>query len=282
MGHRDICSFTIRIVFYEKGKYQIVNRRGRLVYAKINHNKEEKMNTYRKTAISVGALYIIGTVSGILSVIVTGTTLDAPISPAQISANANQLTCGALLVLTMGLALAMIPAAMFPILRKHHECLAVGYVVFRGALETFTYMAMAITWLVLIILSEESVRAGAPAVSSYQVLGTIVLGAHDAIRSILEIVFPLGALMFYCVLYQFKLIPQWLSGWGLAAASLWLAVGLLGVFHLIAPMSAIQDALSVPIGLQEMVMAVWLIAKGFNATASSSESVIPNNWRTAR
>jgi uncharacterized protein DUF4386 len=70
--------------------------------------------------------------------------------------------------------------------------------------------------------------------------------------------------MFYTVLYQSKLIPRWISGWGLAAALLWLAVGLLGLFHLIAPMSTIQVILSLPIALQEMVMAIWLIARGFN------------------
>jgi hypothetical protein len=78
--------------------------------------------------------------------------------------------------------------------------------------------------------------------------------------------------MFYTVLYQSKLIPRWISGWGLIAATLWLAVGLLGVFHLIVPMSTIQVVLSLPIGLQEMVMAVWLIVKGFDSASVNFQS----------
>ena len=218
----------------------------------------------RKTAIIVGVLYIIGTVAGVLSLVFAGSILNDPDYLMKVSANENQIITGALFVLMMGLALALVPVMMFPILKKHHEGLAAGYVVFRGALETFSYIAMAISWLLLISLSQEYIKAGAPDVSYYQTLGALVLRGHDSIRSILEIVFPLGALMFYAVLYQSKLIPRWISGWGLAAALLWLAVGLLGLFHLIVPMSTMQIVLSLPIGLQEMVMAVWLIVKGFN------------------
>jgi hypothetical protein len=253
--------------------------------------KGEKMNTIkgsphganRKTAIIVGVLYIIGTVAGILSLVFAGSILDDPDYLMKVSANENQIITGALFVLMMGLALAMIPAVMFPVLKKHHEGLAVGYIVFRGALETVSYIAMAISWFVLIALGQEYVNAGVLEASHFQTLGALVLRAHDSIRSILEIVFPLGALMFYTALYQSKLIPRWISGWGLAAALLWLAVGLLGVFHLIVPMSTIQFLLSFPIFLQEMVMAVWLIVKGFNASAvaSLSTKTAPNELLSA-
>lgn len=230
----------------------------------MNTIKGSARGTSRKTAIIVGVLYIIGTVAGVLSLVFAGSILNDPDYLMKVSANENQIITGALFVLMMGLALALVPVMMFPILKKHHEGLAAGYVVFRGALETFSYIAMAISWLLLISLSQEYIKAGAPDVSYYQTLGALVLRGHDSIRSILEIVFPLGALMFYAVLYQSKLIPRWISGWGLAAALLWLAAGLLGLFHLIVPMSTMQIVLSLPIGLQEMVMAVWLIVKGFN------------------
>ncbi len=230
------------------------------------------MNAYRITAILVGVLYIIGTVSGILSVVVTGAILVAPISPEQISANANQIILGALSVLTMGLALAMVPVLMYPILKKYNQSMAMGYVVFRGALETVVYMAMAISWLSLVKLSESYVQAGAPTVPGFESLGALVLDGHDATRSVLEIVFPLGALMFYAMLYQSKLIPRWLSGWGFLAAIVWLVVGLMATFQFIAPLSTLQLSLSIPIGVQEMVMAVWFIVKGFNADAIASGS----------
>ncbi len=230
------------------------------------------MNTSRNTAITVGILYIIGTVAGILSLIVAQSILDAPEFLDQIAANAGQVRLGALFVLTMGLALALVPVLMFPILKKQNQALALGYVVFRGALETMTYIAMAISWLLLVNLSQDYVQAGGPAASSLKTWGVLLFEGHDAIQSILEIVFPLGALMFYYVLYQSQLIPRWLSGWGFIAAVVWFTVGLLGIFQLIVPMSTLQVVLSLPIALQEMVMAVWLIVKGFNSSVIAAES----------
>jgi hypothetical protein len=82
------------------------------------------------------------------------------------------------------------------------------------------------------------------------------------------IVFPLGAIMFYIVLYQSKLIPRWISVWGLVAVVLHLlATGIADMFSLMSSMSTLQNVLNFPIFLQEMVMAVWLIVKGFNAVA---------------
>ena len=90
------------------------------------------MNTYKNIARTMGILYILGTVSGILSRVVTGPIHNTPDLLSSISANGNPITLGALLVLTMGLALVMIPVLAYPVLRKHNEILALGYVVFRG------------------------------------------------------------------------------------------------------------------------------------------------------
>ncbi|HZK53803.1 MAG TPA: DUF4386 domain-containing protein [Desulfosporosinus sp.] len=229
------------------------------------------MNTNRKTAIIVGVLFIIGTVAGILSVVFTGSILGDPDYLIKISANENQIIIGALFVLIMGLALAMVPVVMFPIFKKQNEVLALGYVVFRGALETVIYIPTVISWLFLIIVSQEYLKAGAPAASYFQTLGTLLIGVYDQIHPIGGIVFSLGALMFYFLFYQSKLIPRWLSGWGLIAAILGLGAGLAGMFGLTSSLSTI-DVLALPIFLQEMVMAVWLIVKGFNSPAIASES----------
>jgi hypothetical protein len=228
----------------------------------------EKMNTYRMTAIVVGVLYIIGTVSGILSVVLTQPVLDDPDYLVKISANGNQIITGALLVLMMGLALAMVPVVMFPILKKHNETLAVGYVVFRGGLETVTYIALVISWLLLVPFSQAVVQAGSLDAS----LGTLFLKAAEISATTTEIVFPLGALMFYYVLYQSKLIPRWISGWGLVAAIPYLTAGLLHMFGLIGQMSALQSVMVLPMALQEMVMAVWMIVKGFDPSAIAGGS----------
>ncbi len=89
------------------------------------------MNSNRKTAIIVGVLFIIGTVAGILSRVITGPILDTSDYLIKVSANENQIIIGALFVLIMVFALAMVPVVMFSIFKKHNEALALGYVVFR-------------------------------------------------------------------------------------------------------------------------------------------------------
>ncbi len=238
------------------------------------------MNTYRNIARTMGILYILGTISGILSRVVTAPITSTQDLLASISADGNQITLGALFVLTMGLALAMIPVVAYPVLRKHNEIPALGYVVFRGALEGAYYMAIVVSWLLLLPLSQVY-QAGSPDASNLRVLANVLLEAKE-IAVFGMIVFCLGGLMFYYLLFQSKLVPQWLSGWGFIALIMNLAAGLLVMFGFFGPTSPISDFLQIPIGLQEMVLAIWLIVKGFNRPASASETVMPNNWRTAQ
>ena len=90
------------------------------------------LESNRKTAIIVGGLFIIGTLAGILSVVFTGSILDDPDYLIKVSANANQLIMGALFVLLMGLALAMVPVMMFPIFKKHNEAPGAWVCCFQG------------------------------------------------------------------------------------------------------------------------------------------------------
>lgn len=214
--------------------------------------------TSRRTASIVAWLYITGTVAGILSVVFTGPILNDPDFLVKVSINENAIVMGALFVLMMGLALAMVPVMLFPIFRKYNEALALGAVVFRGALEAAIYIAIIISWLFLLTVSQESLKAGSPDTLHFQVLGTLLLKAGDQIGSILDIVFSLGALMIYCLFYQSKLIPRWLSVWGLIGAILYLASGLL------AMCSVDFGILEAPLAFQEMFLAGWLIVKGFN------------------
>jgi hypothetical protein len=231
------------------------------------------MNNYRKTASLVGVLFIIGTVAGVLSVAASGPLREAAYL-GSIAVNPNQIVVAALCVLLMGLALALVPIMLFPLLRKYNEVLALGYVVFRGALETALYIGLTISWLTLIALSLESAKAGAAAAAGYQALGTILLAGHEMMITILIIIFSLGALMLYTAFYRSQLIPRWLSVWGFIAILLHLSTAVLIVFRFATPTSEIIVAVNLPIFLQEMVMAVWLIVKGFNPAAIAAKAAI--------
>ena len=227
------------------------------------------MNTYRSNSIIAGVLYIIGTVAGILSLALSAPVRDAQNVLISVAANANEVRIAALFVMLMGLSLAMVPIVLYPVLRRFNEVLALGYVVFRGALETVTYFVTAIGWLLLLALSQLYVQTGAPAASSFQASGALLLKAGE-LSSLTGIVFCLGALMFYAVLYQSRLVPRWISVWGLAALIPYLAAEFLALFALLDPLSAIGGLLHIPLAVQEMVLAVWLIVKGFSPAAIAS------------
>ena len=79
--------------------------------------------------------------------------------------------------------------------------------------------------------------------------------------------FYTGATLYYLVFYRSQLIPRWLSVWGLAGTVLGLAAGPLVLFQSIAVLSSTQVVLNLPIATQEMVLAVWLIVRGFRPKA---------------
>jgi len=166
----------------------------------------------------------------------------------------------------------MVPVLMFPILKRYTGVLTLGYVVFRGELEAFIYLTQVIGWFSLHLIRQGYVVAITTGVFYFQALGDLILQAHYQIDQVLTIVFILGALMFYYLLYQSKLVPRWLSGWGLLAAIPYFVSGDLGLLTLFSPMSTDQMVMVFPLAVQEMVLAVYLNVKGFNLSAVDIKS----------
>ncbi len=235
--------------------------------------KGERMNLGRKNAISAGILFIIADLVGFLSF-----PFMAPVNAAnylvRVSTNGGLVTTGALLLFIGGAAAIGIAISLYPILRKHNEVLALGSVGFRtveGVLDFVSVLAL----LVLITLSQQFVHAGAPDSSHFQTLGVLtVSGFHWAVNVVKLMVFSVGCLLYYIIFYRTKLIPRWLSGWGVVAAIMTMLSALLVMYGLIAPFSTPQIVLNLPILPQELVLAVWLIAKGFNPPAIAARSDI--------
>ncbi len=223
------------------------------------------MLSNRNTAIVVGILYLLGTVLGVFSVLVTQSILNVPDYLVQIAKNENRMVVGALFVLAMGLSLALVPILLYPILRKHNEVLALGYLVFRGALETVTDLALVICWLFLILIGREYTAASGATASTLSSLGNVFLKGNDSISNIMVIIFSMDAFMLYYMLYRSKLVPRWISISGIIAILMHFSTAFLGLFGTIDNnFSSLQTLINLPILVQEMVMAVWLIIKGFN------------------
>ena len=226
------------------------------------------MNSYRKTAIIVGVLFISATVTSILSSVFLGSTLATPISLITVNANEPQIMIAVILELIAALSAFGTAVFMYPVLKKYIESLAIAYVGLR-LLENTLYILGVVSLIVLLTLSKEYIGA---INATYQPLSNLVIALSDwAIAIGTVIIFGIGSLTLNYVLYQSKLIPRWLSGWGIIGAALVILYGLIGIYKLDPNMiSSILTILALPIAVQEMVFAVWLIIKGFNPEVITS------------
>jgi hypothetical protein len=228
------------------------------------------MDTNKKTARIVGVLFIVTTGAAIVSGAFLLPILEAPDYLAKVSANENQVMIGALFYFIMAAGGAGIAIPMYPILRKHNESMALGAVGFR-IIEGAIFMVGVICVLALVTVSGEFVQAGAPDASYYQTLGELLLAGYTIAQAVVPGVFAfsLGALMYYYIFYQANLVPRWLSVWGLIGVTLGIVNGLYDMFGG-TPNETISMLLDLPIFVQEMVLALWLIVKGFNSSVTPS------------
>jgi hypothetical protein len=229
----------------------------------------EKMNINRKTAIITGVIFIIATL--------TGPILATPLTPdltatdylTRVSAHPNQVAVGVLLSIIAYFACAGIAVVMYPVLKKWNAGLALGSVVFR-TIETAFYMVTVVGLMSLVTLGQQFTTATAADRTSLQAIGNSLVSVRDNAALLAVFAFCLGAFMYYYLFFQSRLIPRWLSGFGIVAIILMMTACVLSLFSGNRITSYIP--LAFPIFLQEMVLAIWLIVKGFNPSVSASKS----------
>jgi hypothetical protein len=228
------------------------------------------MKTYRMNAVMAGALYFLGTAFGVTGRFVGGDLFSVTAKPLAgvdilglIAANSSQLTWVAFFSLMMGISLTAMTVFLYPIFRKDSEELAVGMLLFRGALEGSYYMVSTLGLLTLIALSIEYAATGADS-AALQSMGNVLYQFQDFSAPVGTIIFVIGATCLYISFYRTRLIPRWLTIWGLIGLVLYLASALLQFFHLDSGIGVYLQAVLFP---QELVMGAWLVIKGFNLDA---------------
>jgi hypothetical protein len=229
------------------------------------------MDYYRKLAIIVGVLFIIYTSVDILSFLFLG-PVTATNYLVSVSENAGLVGTGALLLFIGGACASGIAISLYPVLKKFNAGLALGAVGFRISEGVLRFVAVCV-YLSIITLSQQFVKAGAPDSSYFQTLGVLLYAGNRWVSNVAGLLaFSIGCLLYYIIFYRTKLVPRWLSVWGLVAAILAMLSTVLVLVGLIAPFGTEQVAMSVPMLPQEMVLAAWLIVKGFNPAVIASKS----------
>ena len=225
------------------------------------------MNSNRKRTIIAGSLYIVGTVAGVLSI---STAVDAPDYLVKAAANANQVLSSALFQFIMTIAYLGFAITLYPILRKHMESLALGFLSFRIVAAVLNIIGF-ICLLLLLSLSQQYVKAGTQDLSYFQTLGDLLRTGRDFVNHVAMIfATSVGGLMFYLLLFKTKLIPRWLSLWGFIGTLFTIFASILIMFQKIEIITSTYIVLNLPLILLEIVLAIWLIAKGFDPTVRRS------------
>ncbi len=226
------------------------------------------MDSYKRTGIIVGLLFIIATVTAILTIAILGSTLETPLDANVVTENEYQIGLAVLFWIVLAASVTGIGVMMYPILKKHHEGLALGYIGFRIT-ESICIIVSSISLLSILTISRDYISGSFDAIN-YQSIGSLLLALQNWSFEIGTLIFlGLGGFFIYYPLYELRFVPRWLSGWGLIGAACVLLYGLLGLFGFTTD-SMLLNILAAPIAIQEMVFAVWLVFKGFNISANKS------------
>ena len=224
------------------------------------------MNQYRMTAIVVGVVYLVGFVVGIGGEMLFTSVLGAPNYLATLSANSLTVAIGAVLWLLAVIGDAAHGVLMFPILKPHGERLAVGYLAAR-IMDALFIAIMVIFILLQIPLGHEYLNAAAPDMAYLQTLGRLFTQGQLYAYQIGMSTLGVSGLLLCSTLYKAKLLPRWLAVWGLIGY----AVIFCGMLSEIMG-SGLGLASSLPGGLWEIFVGLWLVVKGFNAPASVADA----------
>ena len=216
------------------------------------------MNSTRRTSIATGALFIVATIAALAaaSVIPSLTGTDYLTAVAD---QPNQLAAAALLYLIAAGSSVGIAIALYPLLKRINTALALGSVVFR-TIEAVFYAAAVVSLLAIPPLGRQLATTPADNRAAIQTIADALLGMQEHSTLVGAFAFTLGALMYYTLFYRARLVPRWLSGWGIAATLLMMTACLLSLFS-DNPVTG-YTFLFLPIAVQEMVLAGWLLVRG--------------------
>jgi len=234
------------------------------------------MISTRRTSITTGALFIVATIAALAAASVvpslTGTDYLTTVADQP-----NRLAAAALLYLIAAGSSVGIAIAFYPMLKQINTALALGSVVFR-TIEAVFYTAAVVSLLSIPPLGSQLATAQADNRAAIQAFADVLLGMREHSTLVGVFAFTLGALMYYTLFYRARLVPRWLSGWGIAATLLMMTACLLSLFGN-SPVTG-YTFLFLPILVQEMVLAGWLLVKGISPSpltsrASTESSTIP-------
>ena len=230
--------------------------------------KEEDMNPNRRTAVLVGALFLISTATFIVSNVLMTPILGSPNFLAAVADHSQLMIAATLIGLIEGIATVGIAVALYPILKRQHPALALGYASMRIAELAVAAVGFGLGGLLLVTLSATATNG-----ASSETLGTLLVALRHWTLMLVYVYTALGGLMLSYMLLRNRLVPRWLAVLGLIGYAALLGASVLDMLGLIDLVAGPGLVWLVPGGLFELLLPIWLFARGFKLTASDSMRV---------
>ena len=229
----------------------------------------------QKIARVTGVLFVITYITSIPAFFLYGPLLDDPRYIVGGGAADNGASLGALLELILIIANIGTTVVLYPVVKRVSEIFALGFVAARVVESVF--IAVGILSVLSLMTLRQEAAAGADAGSLLAVGQSLV--AVQSWTFLLGPGFVVGVgngLILGYLMYRSGLVPRGMAILGLIAGPVLLArfVGIL--FGIFEPGSALGGLMVVPEFLWELALGIWLIVKGFNASAVASLSTTPD------
>ncbi len=218
------------------------------------------MENTRRAAKAAGIFYIAAIVAGIIGMAIESPVFDSEDYLASAAADSLPLLLSGLFIMLMAVSVAGIGFAVYPVLKRRSEAIAVSYLGAR-IVESVLHLIGAIGILLIVTLAKDAIGTADP---SAQTTSHLLLAVREWAYVAMDVaVFPLGAILFYSLMHRAGLVPKFLTIWGIAAVVPYFAAGVMTMFGVLESTSSYVVYFNAPLALQELALAVYLISRGF-------------------
>jgi hypothetical protein len=223
------------------------------------------MLSIRATARAGGVLYIVQMAAAVISYsVILEPLLYRDAFPGVLAEHASAVRLAMLLDLVCGASVFGIAIVLYPVLKRFSERVALWYVGQRLT-ELVSFMIGGFLLLVMLRIGQDITGGAVTAAADTEALATYLRSARGAIQNIALLIYCLGAWALYGLLFYSRLVPRFISVWGILAVALLCIEIMTNIYGT----SAGGMMIMMPLGLNEVFLGIWLIVKGFNKTVIS-------------
>jgi hypothetical protein len=224
------------------------------------------MTPARKTALIAGVLYLITFVASIPALGLYDKILHNRDFVLGVGGDTTVLW-GALGEIITGLAGIGTAVVLYRLIKRQNQTASLGFVTSR-VLEAAMIFVGVISLLSIVTLRQDATGAAAADAGSFVTTGRALVALHDWTFLLGPGLMPaINALCLATVLYRSRLVPRVIPTIGLIGAPLLLVSFTATLFGAFDQVSAPAMFLTLPIAAWEFSLGVWMVVKGFDASA---------------